>query len=323
VNKPLSGVYPPGSTFKLVSAIAAQESGISPNFGARCRGSIRFGGHTHRCWKRGGHGWMNMKDAIKHSCDVFFYEVAKQLDVDVLADVARRFGLGQVFEIGIPGQKRGIVPDRAWKREYFASNPENQQWFGGETLSVIIGQGYVTSTPLQLAIMTARLATGKLVKPTLVRGVGERLVPLAPQSDIAFDKKHLDVVHAGMNAVVNEAGGTARRARLENPETKLAGKTGTSQVASLQRDPKTGRILKNEELPWRLRDHALFVSFAPVDNPRYASAVVVEHGQSGSRAAAPIAKKLMDAVMEKDPALKEPYDPRMFAEGSPPDTKEG
>ncbi len=315
VNKPLSGVYPPGSTFKLISAIAARESGISPSFGTRCRGSIRFGGHTHRCWKRGGHGWMNMRNAIKNSCDVYFYEVAKQLDVDLLADVARRFGLGQVFEIGIPGEKRGIVPDRAWKSEYFAGNPANQQWFGGETLSVIIGQGYVTSTPLQLAVMTARVATGRAVKPTLVRGVGERLVPLAEPGNVEVDPEHLQLVRDGMNAVVNEAGGTARRARLENKETLLAGKTGTSQVASLQRDPKTGRILKNEELPWRLRDHALFVSFAPYDNPRYASAVVIEHGQSGSRAAAPVAKKLMDAVMERDPAQRTPYDPRIMAAG--------
>jgi len=261
---------------------------------------------------------MNMRNAIKNSCDVWFYEVAKQLDVDLLADVARRFGLGQVFEIGIPGQKHGIIPDRQWKREYFAGNPENQQWFGGETLSVIIGQGYVTSTPLQLAVMSARLATGKAVKPTLVRGVGDRFVPLAQAPDIAVNKDFLKVVHDGMNAVVNEAGGTARRAKLENPEILMAGKTGTSQVASLQRDPKTGRILKNEELPWRLRDHALFVAFAPTENPRYAAAVVVEHGQSGSRAAAPIAKKIMDAVMTKDPALKQPYRPKVIASSEEP-----
>lgn len=313
LNKPLGGVYPPGSTFKLISAIAAQESGISTNFKAYCRGQINFGGHTHRCWKRGGHGRVDMKGAIKHSCDVWFYEVAKQLEIDLLADVARRFGLGQVFEIGIPGQKKGVIPDRDWKRDYFVSNPENQQWFGGETLSVIIGQGYVTSTPLQLAIMTARLATGKAVRPSLVRGLGSRLVPTANAPDVDVDPQHLDVVRAGMNAVVNEAGGTARRARLDNADTLLAGKTGTSQVASLQRDPKTGRVLRNDELPWHLRDHALFVSFAPYDNPRYASAIVVEHGQSGSRAAAPIAKKLMDAVMAKDPSLKTPFDPRAYA----------
>ena len=140
-------------------------------------------------------------------------------------------------------------------------------------------------------------------------------MPLAEPGNVEVDPEHLQLVRDGMNAVVNEAGGTARRARLENKETLLAGKTGTSQVASLQRDPKTGRILKNEELPWRLRDHALFVSFAPYDNPRYASAVVIEHGQSGSRAAAPVAKKLMDAVMERDPAQRTPYDPRIMAAG--------
>jgi len=309
VNKTLSGVYPPGSTFKLVSAIAAQEAGFSTDFGVRCRGSISFGGHTHRCWKRGGHGWMDMRDAIKNSCDVFFYEVAKKLEINLLAKVAREFGLGQVFEIGIPGQKPGIVPDRDWKEAYFASNPENQKWFPGETLSVIIGQGAVTATPLQLAIMTARIATGRQVRPSLVRGVGSQLVPTFDAPPVSVNPGFLNVVRAGMNAVVNEPGGTARRARLENQDIKLAGKTGTSQVASLQRDPKTGRILKNEELPWRLRDHALFVAFAPFDNPRYACAVVIEHGESGSRAAAPIAKKIMDAVMEKDPARKTPYMP--------------
>lgn len=311
VNKPLSGVYPPGSTYKLISAIAAQEAGLSVNFGARCRGSIRFGGETRRCWKRSGHGWMNMRSAIKHSCDVWFYEVAKQLEVDVLADVSRRFGLGQVFEIGIPGQRKGVVPDRKWKRDYFAGNPENQEWFGGETLSVIIGQGYVSSTPLQLAVMTARIASGKAVRPTLVRGVGDRIIPIATAPDINVDPSFLNIVHEGMSAVVNESGGTARRARLENKDILMAGKTGTSQVASLQRDPVTGRILKNSELPWRLRDHALFVAFAPLENPRYAAAVVIEHGESGSRAAAPVAKKIMDAVMKKDPAQKTPFDPRV------------
>ncbi|MEO1425490.1 MAG: penicillin-binding protein 2 [Pseudomonadota bacterium] len=315
VNKPLSGVYPPASTFKLISAIAAQEAGIPTSFGVRCRGSIRYGGNTHRCWKT--HGWVDMRGAIKHSCDVFFYEVAKKLEIDLLAKVAREFGLGQVFEIGIPGQKKGIIPDRAWKASYFANNPENQQWFGGETLSVIIGQGYVTSTPLQLAIMAARIATGRTIRPSLVRGVGETLVPTPDAAPLEVNPKFLNVVRAGMDAVVNEVGGTARRSRLDLPDMKgvtMAGKTGTGQVASLQRDPKTGRILKNEELPRHLRDHALFVSFAPVDNPRYACAIVVEHGASGSRAAAPVAKKVMEAVMKKDPALRPAYDPRIVAQ---------
>ncbi|MEO0850584.1 MAG: penicillin-binding transpeptidase domain-containing protein, partial [Pseudomonadota bacterium] len=184
------------------------------------------------------------------------------------------------------------------------------------TLSVIIGQGYVTSTPLQLAIMAARIATGRSIRPSLVRGVGDTLVPTPDAAPLDVNPKFLNVVRAGMDAVVNEGGGTARRSRLDLPDMKgvtMAGKTGTGQVASLQRDPKTGRILKNEELPWHLRDHALFVSFAPVDNPRYACAIVVEHGSSGSRAAAPVAKKVMEAVMKKDPALRPAYDPRTVA----------
>jgi len=313
VNKTLSGVYPPGSTYKLVSAIAAQEAGFSTDFSVRCRGSIRFGRNTHRCWKRGGHGVMNMRNAIKNSCDVWFYEVAKQLDIDLLADVARRFGLGDVFEIGIPGQKRGIIPDRKWKREYFAGNPENQKWFPGETLSVIIGQGSVTSTPLQLAVMSARLATGRQIKPSLVRGLGARPIPVPQAEMLNVNPDYLNVVRAGMDAVVNEVGGTARRSRLDNRDIRMAGKTGTSQIVSLQTDPKTGRILKNSELPWHLRDHALFVAFAPVEAPRYALSVVVEHGESGSRTAAPIAKTIMDAVIAKDPARLKPFDPRTVA----------
>ena len=323
VNKPLSGAYPPGSTFKMISAIAAQETGFDQNFRVRCRGSIRYGGETRRCWKRGGHGVMDMRDAIKHSCDVYFWEIAKQLDVDYLATVARRFGLGQVFEIGIPGQQRGVVPDTTWKKDYFAGNPENQQWFGGETLSVIIGQGYVSSTPLQLAVMASRLATAREVRPTLVRGIGERLVPVPETAALAVNLDHLRVVQDGMIAVVNEIGGTARRARLDNRDVQMAGKTGTSQVVSLQRDPKTGRILKNEELPWHLRDHALFVAFAPADAPRYALSVLVEHGGSGSRSAAPIAKTIMDAVIAKDPASVAPIDPTQFARLKPTTRKQG
>ncbi|VAV98683.1 Peptidoglycan D,D-transpeptidase MrdA, partial [hydrothermal vent metagenome] len=168
LNKPLSGVYPPGSTFKVVSAIAAQMTGVKTSQTAHCTGKIWYGNRYFHCWKRGGHGTLDMKGAIKHSCDVYFYEIAKKLEIDVLADAARKFGLGQTYELGVPGQKKGIIPDREWKRQYFAGQPENQTWFQGETLSVIIGQGYVTSTPLQLCVMAARIASGRAVRPRLV-----------------------------------------------------------------------------------------------------------------------------------------------------------
>ena len=303
LNKPISGVYPPGSTFKIISAIAAQQSGVRPNHTAHCTGKVWYGNRFFHCWKRGGHGTVNMKGALKHSCDVYFYEIAKQLDIDILADVARKFGLGQTYELGISGQQRGVVPDRAWKRNYFASSPENQPWFQGETLSCIIGQGYVSSTPLQLAVMTARIATGRAVRPRLVRAVGDLVSP-APESPlIDIDEKYMDVVRAGMNAVTNE-GGTAARSRLTDPAWQLAGKTGTSQVYQITAEDRARGLAKPEDLPWERRDHALFVSYMPFDNPRYVCSVVIEHGIGGSRAAGPKAREIMRAVAAKDPASR-------------------
>lgn len=312
LNKPVSGVYPPGSTFKLISAIAAQEAGISPNQTAYCPGRMWYGNRYFHCWKRGGHGTVNMKGAIKHSCDVFFYEIAKTLDVDLLADVARRFGLGQTFEIGVSGQQRGVVPDRAWKRAYFAGSPENQSWFQGETLSVIIGQGYVTSTPLQLAVMAARVASGRAVRPRLVRAVGDLVLPAPDAPLIDVDHDYLKVVREGMNAVTNEYG-TAARSRLEDPEWQLAGKTGTSQVYQITAEDRARGLAEPEDLPWQRRDHALFVCYMPYENPRYACSVVVEHGIGGSRAAGPKAREIMRAVAEKNPAALPTIDPASLA----------
>ncbi len=317
LNKPLSGVYPPGSTFKLISTIAAQQAGMRPSQTAHCNGKVWYGNRYFHCWKRGGHGTVDMKGAIKHSCDVYFYEIAKTLDVDLLAETARKFGLGQTYELGIPGQQQGVIPDRAWKRQYFAGNPENQPWFQGETLSVIIGQGYVTSTPLQLAVMSARLATGRAVRPRLVRTVGDIASP-APQAPlIDVNQDYLKVVRAGMNAVTNEYG-TAARSRLEDPEWQMAGKTGTSQVYQITAEDRAKGLAKPEDLPWARRDHALFVSYMPYENPRYACAVVIEHGIGGSRMAGPKAREIMRAVSEKDPASLQTLDPRTLARGPSP-----
>ena len=302
LNKPLSGVYPPGSTFKMISAIAAQMSGRNPATRVRCGGKIWYGNRYFHCWKRGGHGAVDMKGSLKHSCDVFYYDVAKTMDIDLLAEVARKLGLGQSYELGIPGQQIGVVPDREWKRRYFAGNPENQIWFPGETLSVIIGQGYVSSTPLQLAVMAARIASGREVKPRIVRMRGELPIPAPDAPSLGLDETHLDVVRGGMDAVTNEIGGTAWRSRLENPEHRLAGKTGTSQIYTITPEERARGVRKGEDLPWNRRDHALFVCFAPFDNPRYACSVVVEHGIGGSRIAGPKARDIMRAVMDKDPA---------------------
>ena len=312
VNKPLSGVYPPGSTFKVLSAIAAQRAGRRPSETVFCPGRMWYGNRYFHCWKRGGHGTVDMKGAIKHSCDVYFYEIAKTLDVDLLAETAREFGLGQTYELGISGQQKGVVPDRDWKRAYFAGTPENQPWFQGETLSVIIGQGYVTSTPLQLAVMAARVASGRAVRPRLVRAVGDLVLPAPDAPLIDVDQDHLAIVRAGMNAVTNEYG-TAARSRIEDPEWQLAGKTGTSQVYQITAEDRARGLAKPEDLPWGRRDHALFVCYMPYENPRYACSVIVEHGIGGSRAAGPKAREIMKAVAEKDPASIPPIDPRSLA----------
>ena len=309
LNKPLSGVYPPGSTLKMISAIAAQRAGFRPGHTVHCSGRVWYGNRYFHCWKRGGHGSVDMKGALKHSCDTFFYDIAKTLEIDLLADTARKFGLGQTYELGIPGQQRGVVPDRNWKREYFAGNPENQPWFQGETLSCIIGQGYVTATPLQLAVMSARIATGRAVRPRLVRAVGDLVLPAPEAAMLDVDQDHLAIVRAGMNAVTNEYG-TAARSRLEDPDWQLAGKTGTSQVYQITAEDRARGLAEPEDLPWARRDHALFVCYMPYENPRYACSVVVEHGIGGSRAAGPKARDIMRAVAERNPSARKALDPR-------------
>lgn len=318
LNKPLSAVYPPGSTFKMATAIAAQVSGVKPSFAVNCSGKMWYGNRYFHCWvastpRRAHGGGINMRNGIKHSCDIYFYTLAKDLDIDVIADVGRKLGLGQTFELGIPGQKKGVIPDREWKRAYFAGSPQNQPWFQGETLSVAIGQGYVTTTPLQLAVMAARIATGREVRPRIVRVRGDLPVPATPFGKIDIDDVFLDVVRGGMDAVVNEAGGTAVRSALENPAWRLAGKTGTSQVYQITEADRARGLTKPEALPWERRDHALFVCFAPFDNPRYACSVVVEHGIGGSRAAGPKAREIMRAVLTKDPASRPTFDPHALA----------
>ncbi len=317
LNKPLGGIYPPGSTFKMVSAIAAQRSGIRPDHSVRCLGRMYYGNRYFHCWKRGGHGVVDMKNSLKKSCDVYYYDIAQQLDIDLLADTAERLGLGQSYNLGIPGERGGTVPSREWKRAFYAGSPENQRWYPGETLSVVIGQGAATSTPLQLAVMAARIASGKQVRPRMVRMVGETISPQPNFADVEIDPAYFDVARAGMDAVTNEIGGTAYRSRLDNPDWRLAGKTGTSQVYRITAEERAKGLTKPEQLPWEKRDHALFVCFAPFENPRYACSVVVEHGIGGSRAAGPKAREIMRAVLKKDPASLPPIGPSALAAAGP------
>lgn len=295
LNKPLAGLYAPGSTFKMISAVAAMENGVSPDHVTQCNGRMWYGDRFFHCWKKGGHGPLDMRGAIRNSCNVYFYEIARNLDIDLLADTARRFGLGTVYDLGIPGGQKGVIPDRAWKRSYFSAISGRQAWFPGETLSCVVGQGYVTATPLQLAVMTARLATGMAVYPRLVRKAGDREIPETAPLPVDVRPEYLRVVQEGMDAVVNR-NGTGARARLEDPAWRLAGKTGTSQVFRItQEDRQAGRT-DQKSLPWERRDHALFVCYMPYERPRYACSVVVEHGISGSAAAATRARDIMRAV---------------------------
>ncbi len=299
VNKTIAGQYPPGSTFKMIVAAAAVDSGlVDPKQKIRCTGKLTLGNHDFHCWKRRGHGYVDMLDSIQHSCDTYFYEIAKKIGIDRIEEMAHRFGLGETYGYEVPGEKPGLVPSRGWKRATTGA-----PWQQGETLIAGIGQGYLLTTPLQLAVMTSRLANGgKAVRPRLVRSVGDEGRFSEPAEPIGVSDKALAIAREGMNLVSNHPRGTAFRARLSGPGMSLAGKTGTAQVRRISRAERESGVLSNEEIEWRRRDHALFVAFAPVEEPRYAVSVVVEHGSSGSRTAAPVARDIMRLVLERDPS---------------------
>ncbi|MFN3857763.1 MAG: penicillin-binding protein 2 [Caulobacter sp.] len=301
LDKAMSGVYAPGSTFKTVTALALLKAGINPEERVHCGGTWRFGNRTWRCHKT--HGSQNLHDAIKNSCDIYFYTMSLRTGPDPIADAAKALGFGQIFDIGIPGQKKGIVPSRAWKAEYFKErNPRNTTWFPGETPSYAIGQGALSVNALQLAVMTARVANAKkALNPRLIRSIGGRELPSgADVPDLPFSKEHLDYVRAGMAAVA-AAGGTAYRAsQLGLGDILMAGKTGTAQVINYDKVKSRSNVGRQ----WRFRDHGLFVAFAPLDNPRYALSVIVQHGSGGSTAAAPRAREIMRVALLKDPEIR-------------------
>lgn len=285
-NRAIRGQYPPGSTYKVVTALAGLHAGvIDKRETMRCPGGYSVGRKRFRCWKAHG-GGINVHEAIKQSCDTYFYETAKRMGIDHLAAVSRHLGLGRTYDCGLAGQKPGLIPDQAWKRANLF-----EAWYTGETVVAGIGQGFVSSTPLQLAVMTARVATGRAVLPKIILSA-EQQDPAWP--DLEFDPAHLEMVRSGMIGVVNEPGGTARRSALEIPNVLMAGKTGTSQVVST----------RNEHLlsPYKRETHALFVAYAPADKPRYAAACVVEHGGGGSRAAAPVVKDVITEALTRDSA---------------------
>ncbi len=311
-HKAYDGVYPPGSTFKMVVGTAALEAGvIDPRDRVHCPGHYRFGNRTWHCWKRGGHGSMDMHNAIKQSCDVYFYEVARRTGVEKIAEVSRRFGFGDTWQLGMTGGATGVVPDDAWKRAN-----RGEPWYEGETLNFGIGQGYLTATPLQLALMTARVATlGRFLDPRLLV-VGPSLETAThPSPD--FDPEILQRMKDGMFAVTSEWGGTARRSgELGVAGARMAGKTGTAQVRRISASERASGVIRNEDLERKLRDHALFVGYAPADDPKYAISVIVEHGSSGSGAAGPVARDIMAEALRLD-SRRAPVAQRTAAFASP------
>ena len=306
INKTISGLYSPGSTIKPIVALSALEHDvIKPGMTVRCTDSIDFYGQKFHCWKKKGHGYMNLKNAIKQSCDIYFYETARLLGVDRLNETARKFGLGDiVLKDFFDNEKKGVVPSTKWKKEAIGQN-----WYLGETLITGIGQGYIQTTPLQLTLMTAQLANGgNKINPTIIPN-NEKIENIMDQmklnQDFATDypslvrnKENVKFVLDAMFRSTNEVLGTSYRSRIEDPKYQFAGKTGTAQVKRItEEERELDREL--EQIPYKERDHAWFIAFGPYKNPRYALTVLVEHGGSGSSAAAPIAKKLFKKIIDR------------------------
>ncbi len=291
-DKATRGQYPPGSTFKMVTALAGLEAGvITPKTKFKCTGVMEWHKHKFHCWNRSGHGYMRLHKALKQSCDVFFYQTARKVGIRRLAAMALKLGLGEVYDCGLPGQKAGLIPDPDWKQVI-----KRRVWFGGETVLAGIGQGYVLTTPLQLAVMTARLATGRKVEPRLAhtKDKAPRLVP----RKLDINENSLKLIRKAMTGVINDRDGTGPKAALGWPGLQMAGKTGTSQVRGNQ------SIKAGQKLEWKYLDHALFVAFAPASNPRYAISVIIEHGRSGGKVAGPVARDVMKMLLIRDPVQR-------------------
>ncbi len=318
INKSIAGLYPPGSTIKTLVAFSALENDIvNPKFTVRCNGSIDFYGEKFHCWKKKGHGFMNMRSAIQQSCDTYFYEIARRLGVDRLSVTAKKFGLGTKTLNGLKEERSGVVPNTKWKKKYIGKN-----WYLGETLHSGIGQGYFLSSPMQLCLMTAQIANGGYkIRPRILINPGEKKESLEeyinfkkenpdeplPNSFLLSNlnletlfknQENINFIKDSMFAATNEPGGTSYASRLTKKGFVFAGKTGSSQIKRFTAAQREAEV-KQEDIVYQDRDHALFVAFAPYNDPRYAISVIVEHGGSGSKAAAPVAKKVIKKILER------------------------
>ena len=328
INKPLAGLYPPGSTIKPIVALSALENDVvSPKFVVECKGSMELYGQKYHCWKEKGHGFVNMRNAIKQSCDIYFYEISRRLGVDRMSVTAKKFGLGKRVLNVFAEERSGIVPNTKWKLKNIGKG-----WVLGETLISGIGQGYFQSTPIQLCLMMAQLANGGYeIKPRIIddkyilqktidawrqefSNINNKDVNLSSDEikKLYRNQENIKFVLDALYGATNEPMGTSYRSRLSKEEYIYAGKTGTSQIRTISEEERE-LDLKQKDLPYERRDHALFVAFAPYKNPRYAISVVVEHGGTGSSAAAPLGKKVIKKVLDRH-QLRKKYQLDLFQE---------
>ena len=298
-SKTVQDAYPPGSTFKMVTILAALEAGIiNHREKIRCNGHIEVSNRKFHCWKRDGHGNVDLVKSLRESCDVYYYELAQKVGIEKIAEVARILGLGQAFDIEMSAVTSGIVPDKIWKQK-----ARSREWVVGDTVNSSIGQGYVLSSPLQLAVMIARIATGNEILPKLIKsvnGVEKAKIP----DQINLNENNLNLIRKALFEVTNHKRGTAYHSRVLDKKSQIIGKSGTSQVRNISAVERTQGVLDNKDLPWEQRDHALFVNYAPYDDPKIAVSIVVEHGGSGSTIAAPIARDItLQAIYQGTPPI--------------------
>ena len=299
-SKSVQGAYPPGSTFKMITALAALDAGIvEPDETVYCPGHLEVADRKFHCWKRAGHGQVDLQDSLKQSCDVYYYDLALKVGIENISAMAQRFGLGVRHDVPMSAVAEGLTPTKTWKRRV-----HDKEWVIGDTVNASIGQGYMLASPLQLAVMAARIATGQEISPRLIKSVNGVETPSGMGPALGIDPLHLQKMRRAMYDVVNDRRGTAYASRIIADDMRMAGKTGTSQVRNITAAERARGVTSNEDLPWERRDHALFVNFAPFDKPKYAVAVIVEHGGSGSAAAAPIARDItLQALYAGEPPL--------------------
>ncbi len=325
-NKTVQGNYPPGSTYKMIVALAALEAGVvSPGETVWCPGHYQLGRRRFHCWKRGGHGHMNLENSLVQSCDTYYYDISQRVGIDKISEMANRLGCGVRHDIPMSAVSEGLAPTQAWKQIR-----KGEPWRKGDTLNSSIGQGFTLASPLQLAVYAARMASGKALEPRLIKMQGGIEHEVGEIADLDIRGSSLRAIRKAMFNVSNGRRGTGRRSRIVTEGYEMAGKTGTSQVRNITTAERARGVFRNEDLPWERRDHALFVAFAPYDNPKYAISVVVEHGGGGSTAAAPVARDILlfaqyggvpplDAYpSDQRERIKTMYDELILADPRPP-----